>query len=190
MKLYGLISHSFLALCLLMATGAVRAQIQGDFPLDFPTPSFGRLFKQIEEMEKRFFGDRGDFFKDFERHFGMGRNSFSQGRWSEDEKHKIFVIKGVLSKENPLKISVKEGQVTVEGTLKQHQKDKRQIYRFSQQFPAPEGTDPTRVKIENKAGEVHLLFPKVAPKITIPPNKRHTPPGTRPLKQREGETRI
>ena len=211
--MYGLISRSFLAFCLfscLLTAKTANAQIQGDFPLDFPMPSFDHFFKRIEEMEKRFFGDKSDFFKDFEHHFGMGGNAFSQGEWREDKEHKIYVIRGVPLKESPLKISVKGGQVTVEGTLekrqKKHQGSKRQkglfqqrgIYRFSQQFPAPAGTDPTRIKVENKKDEVHLLFPKVAPKTVIPPSppaqkmpeKRHTPPGTRPLEQREGETII
>ena len=192
--------NTFLVLCL-FSSGMARAQIRGDFPLDFPAPSFEQFFKRFEELEKRFFGDRSDFFKDFERSFGLGGNAFSQGEWREDEKHKIFVIKGVPLKESPLKISVKDGVVTVEGTLEKRQQDKNQrglfsqhrISRFSQQFSAPAGTDPTRVKVENKKDEVHLLFPKVAPKVTVPPpapKRQHTPPGTRPLKQREGETLI
>ncbi len=203
---------------------AFPARAQTGLPFEFPGLLSDRFFKEFEELEKRFFGGNGDFFKNLERHFNFPGGGLSQSEWREDNGHKILVIKGVPPEGQKLKVSVQGRQVTVEGTLEVRREGRqkngqeegqiargffqqRQIYRFSQQFQAPEGTDPSQVRVQNRDGEVHLLFPKVgtgkkaapsarpipappAPAPVRPPARRHAPPGTRPLEHRPGGVSI
>ncbi len=157
----------------------------------------------FENLEKRFFGNDSHFFKDFERYFdegGIGQLFQGMGtpqtEWRENEREKTLVIKGVPIEKDPLKISLKDNLVTISGSLKVHQENiqkgrrsqTQRIYQFAQTFNVPAGTDPNKVKVENKQGEVRIIFPKES-SWQESPSRKLKDRGTNPLKnQKEPRT--
>ncbi len=139
----------------------------------------GGLFKDFEKKFEKMMDDFDDehldsFFDDedfntilrgFNPHRGLEEGDY---RWMDTPKERILILKLGDIKDNELKIDIKDGAVTVSGTITKKVENRTQhgtstsvsTSSFKKQFLVPRDADSTRPEIENKEGEVLIRFPK------------------------------
>lgn len=83
----------------------------------------------------------------------------------EDEKFKYVEIKAEGIDKNNLNISVKEGQISLQGQIKKEEKEGDQVVSsftssFMQSFPAPEGVDSANPQFDFKGDVIVIKFKK------------------------------
>ena len=184
--------------------------------------SLRKNFEKAHERMQRLFQQSDDLFKNLEEtFFNEGFDSFFkhegaplfgnilkgasfQTKWRETKESKILILKGLSPEQkNALKISVKNGKITLSNSLdiqkKGHQFRSQELSEFHYSISAPPGIDPRNVKVEHKKEEVHLIFPKVrqgsikGPKAIKEKRKQspqNHPPGTLPLSPGDDGQRL
>ena len=139
----------------------------------------------FRDLEKRFFGEgRENILKDFEKLFENLdlKQRTTDKEWQENEREKILVIKGMPAEKSPFKITIKDKMVTISGTVEVKNAHSRQLQQFKESFSVPMGTDVSKVRLENKKDQIHIIFPKLAAKkVKGQRQKKNHPQGTRPL---------
>jgi HSP20 family molecular chaperone IbpA len=179
-----------------------RRLLEKYFQKDF----LDRVDKMFEDSMRDFGGDDFDqVFRSFQDSFqsmGSGLNT----RWKETKEGKVLVVDGAVAKGGNFDLKVKEGIVSLSGTL---EKDLgtmgKRVMSFSNSFPVPQGTDPDKIRIENGDEGLLVIFPwtekrdsavkespqntpsQASPRKSVKPKRR---PNVRPLEKDADEPII
>ena len=164
-----------------------------------PEPSFEELFnKLLKQFDDQMDKEMKRFEKFFDTHTFQGLdkmlpqfgspNPGAEPFWRETPNERILVFKVETTNQGiPFNIKIKDGSITVTGTVQKQQKSidpttgsssfSSNTYQF-QHGPMilPKDIDPEGVKIENKNGEVLIRFPKKKPaSVSSPKQSRPLP---------------
>lgn len=122
----------------------------------------------LEKMDKMFddslrrFGDDDfdDMFKAFKDGFHSGLGAGLNNQWLKEEEGMVLLIDGAMASGGSFDLKVKEGQVTIKGTLEKElgQMGKR-VMSYNRSFPVPVGTDANKVRVENSEQGLKVVFP-------------------------------
>lgn len=127
-------------------------------------------FAEMDRMHKQLmkdFNNEGvtdDFFGSwYKKKFGGGEATEIKQREDKDFVYYDISIAGVDPKN--FQVSVDNKQVNISGTEeKKTEGDSEESYyssKFERSFPAPQGTDPSKVEIQHEKDKVILKFPKI-----------------------------
>ena len=154
---------------------AQQQRIQG-FPWSFGGSLLGPMFDQEgpedtspPSLWRRFFADSDKTQPEqddggiFDNPFSMFGQRFSQPEVNlrEDESNVYMEIDLESFDKNSLSARVENGNVIVEGNQKSEEGGSSMSSHFYQSFPAPEGTDPTKVDMTHENHKLVLKFPKI-----------------------------
>lgn len=137
-----------------------RRMLEKYFQKDF-LDKVDKMFQ--DSMNQMGSDDFDQIFKSFQDNFNGSFDSLGSGlnsNWKQTKEGMVLIIEGAVAQGGNFDLKVKEGQVSVSGTL---QKDLGQMGKrmmsFTRSFPVPKGTDPNKVRVENKDGALQVIFP-------------------------------
>lgn len=137
-----------------------RKMLEKYFQKDF----LNKIDKMFQDSMNQMGSDDFDqIFKNFQDSFNGSFDSLGSGlnsNWKETKEGMVLIIEGAVAQGGNFDLKVKEGQVSITGTLEKDlgQMGKRMM-SFSRSFPVPKGTDPNKVRIENQDGALQVIFP-------------------------------
>lgn len=141
------------------------------------------MFKKFDQMFEKMVQDldQGKFeglqkffdpnnFDQFLNNSGLGdKLNLGDGKWVENPTERILVLKIARKKEEPLKIDIKDGKVTVSGevTTKEERFDLRgaktmveTLRKINQSYDIPNDVDAKKPKFEHQGESILVRFKK------------------------------
>ena len=146
--------------------------------LSFTCQAWGQQDRFFDKFLKNFESEMDREMKRFEKFFQIDKMALFfedagvEPFWRETKEHRILVFKVESSNDEiPFNIEIKNGHITVKGTIKKQKKSvdpitgatsfSSNVYQFQHgPAPIPSDVDESGVKIEKKKDEVLIRFPK------------------------------
>ena len=79
----------------------------------------------------------------------------------EDKKHVYYDVMVKDMKDEKVSVSVKDGYVTIKGSLQKKSDDSTETDTFTRMFPAPINVDRKHVEIDQRPGKIIVKFTKI-----------------------------
>lgn len=198
-----------LGLMLLVAFWAGTLLGQGSRPVDDKEDiSMAQRMKMREEMHRRMMdklingvGPDQDMFQDMEKFLDevmadsfSGFHSFSRTtsqnykmNWEESTKGRTLTIIP-KNKDQVLDINVQKGLIEIKGKTEVKTQNGTSVSQFSNSFNVPGDCDPTKLKMDQKNGNIVMFFPFYSERAAV--KVRPAPEERKPIPKSETDVQI